>query len=96
MSLFSSIVGTFLDSWVGSVAEESWWCASKKQVIHFSQHACGECKIAKKDGKRVTGHMPSDCGLVCGRSVLSGNGVNLTCSSLISLIVGLGLYIKFF
>lgn len=81
---------------MGSVAEESWWCATKKRVVHYSLTACDGCKIAKKEGKRVTGGAPSECGLICGCPVLSGNGVNLICSSLISIVVGLGLYILYF
>lgn len=85
--LFSSILGTFIDSFLGSVLEESWWCASKKRVLSSfsSKNRC--CLVALKDGERVAGHDPEHCGLVCGHAVCSGNEVNLLSSSIISLCV---------
>lgn len=85
--LFSSIIGTFVDSFLGSILEESWWCASKKRVLSSFPRKSDCCLVAEKDGKRVSGHVPDCCGLVCGHAICSGNEVNLLSSSIISLCV---------
>lgn len=91
MCLFASVFGTFLDSFLGSVFEESWWCASKQRVINFKEHACEDCKLARKEKRCVSGHLPTRCGHICGQQVLNGNGINLLSSSITSILVGLGL-----
>lgn len=85
--LFSSILGTFLDSFLGSVLEESWWCSSKRRILSSASRKSDCCRVAEKDGARVAGHVPDRCGLVCGHAVCSGNEVNLLSSSIISLCV---------
>lgn len=89
-------MGTFLDSFLGSVFEESWWCSTSRRVIHFEEHACEKCEEARRKGERVSGHSPSKCGLVCGRPVMNGSFVNLLSSSLTSVLIGVGLYFVYF
>ena len=96
ISLGSSIVGTFIDSFLGSVLEESWWCAEKKRIISMPEHASSCCLLAEKERRRVSGHQPSQCGLVCGRKVCGGSEVNLLSSSLTSLLVFFYLYARYF
>ena len=91
MCLFASVFGTFLDSFLGSYLEEIWWCASKKRVIKFEEHACEDCKQARKENRNVLGHLPTRCGHICGHQVLSGNGINILSCSITSILVGLGL-----
>ena len=90
--MVASVMGTFLDSFLGSVFEESWWCSMHRRVIHFEEHACEKCEEARRKGESVSGHSPSKCGLVCGRPVMNGSFVNLLSSSLTSVLVGVGLY----
>ena len=94
--IVASVVGTFLDSFLGSVFEESWWCSRSRRVIRFEEHACEKCEEARRKGERVSGHSPAKCGLVCGKSVMSGSCVNLLSSSLTSILVGVGLYFVYF
>ena len=94
--MVASILGTFLDSFLGSVFEESWWCSTRRRVIHFEEHACEKCKEARHRGERVSGHSPPRCRLCCGRSVMNGSFVNLLSSSLTSVLVGVGLYLVYF
>ena len=42
--MVASVMGTFLDSFLGSVFEESWWCSTRRCVIHFEEHACEKCE----------------------------------------------------
>lgn len=87
LCLFSSIFGTFVDSLLGSLLEESWWCASKKRILSHSSVLPDCCSVAKREKKRVCGHSPSTCGLVSGHMLCSGNAVNLLSSSVTSLFV---------
>ena len=61
-------------------------------MIKFEEHACEDCKLAKKENRGVYGHLPMRCGRVCGQPVLSGNGINILSSSITSIFVGLGLF----
>ena len=94
--MVASVMGTFLDSFLGSVFEERWWCSTRRCVIHFEEHACEKCEEARRKGERVSGHSPSKCGLVCGRPVMNGSFVNLLSSSLTSVLIGVGLYFVYF
>ncbi|KAK8796781.1 hypothetical protein WA588_000908 [Blastocystis sp. NMH] len=91
--MVASVMGTFLDSFLGSVFEESWWCSTRRCVIHFEEHACEKCEEARRKGERVSGHSPSKCGLVCGRPVMNGSFVNLLSSSLTSVLIGVFLFV---
>ena len=48
-----------------------------------------------KANRRVQGFVPSECGLVCGKQLCSGNTVNLRSSTITSLFVFMGLFYKY-
>lgn len=60
------------------------------------EHASSCCKVAEKEKRKVKGHQPVQCGLVCGRKLCGGSEVNLLSSSLTSLLVFFYLYIRYF
>ncbi len=95
ITFFSAIFGTFIDSFLGSILEESWWCATKKKIVHIDQSIQPCCEKAMKENRRVQGFIPSECGLVCGKPLCSGNTVNLLSSTITSLFVFMGLFYKY-
>lgn len=96
ITIFSAVVGNLIDSFFGSILEESWWCATKKKVIKRTDDIPSCCKVAEKDKRRVSGFEPTECGLVCGKKVFSGNEINLISSSITSLFVFARLFRKYF
>ena len=93
--MFSSVFGNFVDSLLGSLFEESWWCSCRKKIVKLTGDIPSCCSIAKKENREVCGFEPSECGLVCGKKRLSGSQVNLLSSSITSIFVFLGLFCKY-
>lgn len=95
VTLFSSVFGTLADSFLGSLLEESWWCTKKQRITAFTPTSPACCQVARKDRKRVIGHNPQECGLVCGRQICSGSCVNMLSSSFIAGIVFWWFYVHY-
>lgn len=92
LSLFSSVVGSFIDSLIGSLFELSWWCVSLNQIrTHLPlthPDALAECcRDSLKEGRVVVGHCPSHCGRVCGKEMMNGSIVNALSDCIVSVSV---------